>query len=134
MPRTTTTTESGRRSSRAEHGSSRRWEQGCRCDTCTASCAPTHAERLPAALRLDPDDERHGTPYGYNRGKCRCDRCRAAYAEFYQSIRAARLAEMQANRRHRYHGTTAGYSLGCRCKRCLAARTGYLAARSADAH
>lgn len=34
--------------------------------------------RLKAArAMLDPDNERHGTRYGYNLG-CRCDRCKVA--------------------------------------------------------
>lgn len=35
----------------------------------------------------------HGTTTRYSRGKCRCDECRAAVAEYYRNLRARRKAE-----------------------------------------
>jgi hypothetical protein len=48
----------------------------------------------PASTAKDfpdrPDDPRHGTVNGYSNLKCRCDRCRAAWAIAYRARRARR--------------------------------------------
>ena len=48
-----------------------------------------------AELRADPSDRRHGTATGYNYG-CRCDRCRAAKHEWYETAYRERKKRLYA--------------------------------------
>ena len=41
---------------------------------------------------MDEDDERHGTVNGYNNLRCRCDKCRQAWAEYIRERRAKAAA------------------------------------------
>jgi hypothetical protein len=67
-------------------------------------------------LTLAPDDPRHGTPSGYRSG-CRCDRCRAAIAEYQRTRPHDALATDDPR-----HGTVNAYTNHkCRCDRCRAA-------------
>jgi hypothetical protein len=66
-------------------------------------------------------DPRHGTTVGYAVDKCRCDRCRAAIAE-YQRTRPRPILTPGDPR----HGTANGYgNLGCRCQPCRDANAVY---------
>lgn len=49
-------------------------------------------------------------------------RKRAAYL-------ARKLDELLSNTNHRWHGTVTGYGVGCRCDRCVRARSDYAAGR-----
>ena len=42
-----------------------------------------------ARFQADPDDPRHGTKHGYKNLGCRCDRCKAAYAQWQHDTRNA---------------------------------------------
>lgn len=54
-----------------------------------------------AVMRDDPCDPRHGTAKGYNYG-CRCERCRAAKHERYETrYEAARRARWEREKRLR---------------------------------
>ena len=69
---------------------------------------------------LAPDDPRHGTRTGYQRG-CRCDRCTDAHrvrcAQWRQHV--APLPDGDPR-----HGTTNGYrNYGCRCGPCTDANS-----------
>lgn len=56
-------------------------------------------------------------------GRRQCRQCRY---ETQCTYRREKLAEMRADKNHRYHGTTHGYSCGCRCLRCAIARSQYM--------
>jgi hypothetical protein len=42
-------------------------------------------------MQANPDDHRHGTPYGYNNVGCRCNRCRDATNVDQRNRRAAKF-------------------------------------------
>ena len=70
----------------------------------------------PEQMRDDPDDPRHGTNNGYSNLKCRCPRCRAAWAATVQKDRHARKVPDHV------HGTENGYTnYRCRCTPCKTA-------------
>lgn len=66
-------------------------------------------EKRLAAMKADPNDERHGTHTGYLYG-CRCEKCKEAG---------------RIGRTDRKHGTVAAYNKGCRCERCREAMETY---------
>ena len=67
------------------------------------------------------NDPRHGTVNGYGNLRCRCDDCRAAWAEYFRGLRAARTARGLPPDDPR-HGTQNGYNnCGCRCTDCTTA-------------
>jgi hypothetical protein len=85
----------------------------------------------------------HGTANGYNNHRCRCDACRAAWAEYQASRRTpcpagcGRLVHSRGDTKRKCHtcthsrpikhGTASGYeNRGCRCDDC---RTAASAAR-----
>lgn len=76
---------------------------------------------------LAPDDPRHGTANGYNNLKCRCDRCRQAWADYcwrsgwqtrYNRKKGHRPIEVYNAERAARHGTATMYKNGCRCDGC----------------
>lgn len=58
-----------------------------------------------------PRDRRHGSISAYLYWNCRCEKCRTAYSE--QRLRAVERGNVVT------HGTY-GYTLGCRCEKCVA--------------
>lgn len=80
----------------------------------TAACHTRQLERF----RADPTDPVHGTRKGYTDRKCRCERCRRAWATYIREHRRGRPALPPDDRRH---GTEGGYAnWNCRCKPCQA--------------
>lgn len=62
----------------------------------------------------DPADPRHGTVNGYAHLRCRCQRCRAAWAAHCQQQRDAR-----SQREAPVHGRQSTYTnWKCRCAAC----------------
>lgn len=76
-----------------------------------------------SCLRCDmnEDDYRHGTTNGYGNLKCRCDRCSAAQAKFYQLEKAKKHALRESGLMpEAAHGRPVGYQVyGCECEPCL---------------
>ena len=94
----------------------------------------------PAELLLKPHVTAHGTVNEYNNYGCRCERCKAAMAEFQREFfyapceecgaptwgrapsRNARCVKCAAAAQtipiEERHGTEVGYSKGCRCADC----------------
>lgn len=71
---------------------------------------------------LLPDDPRHGTAGGYTNHGCRCEACKAAFAQaiFVSQQRRLKRGLPDGDKRH---GTPNGYSnYGCRCDACKQAR------------
>ena len=64
----------------------------------------------------------HGTLSGYGWHKCRCDRCRAAYAKYRREGLRKRKEAGKTPAKHGRYGYT-GY--GCRCEVCVEANTQY---------
>lgn len=65
----------------------------------------------------------HGTTGGYTNHKCRCDGCRAAWAEYTRGIKARRASTLKDANDPR-HGKASFYgNHGCRCIDCTAAWT-----------
>ena len=75
-------------------------------------------------LIADASSDIHGTMYGYTHG-CRCDRCRAANAEYvapYVKASQERVKKrLESDQNDKRHGTYYGYRVGCRCDRCTEA-------------
>lgn len=69
--------------------------------------------------------------YGYRHG-CRCDRCRAAWADYKRALRrrngAVPLDQWREMMRGRTHGVRSTYTHGCRCDQCRQAERLYRAA------
>lgn len=61
----------------------------------------------------------HGTATAYNRHKCRCEDCRAAWSEVMRQYRNG------GSRSKAQHGTRSKYTSGCRCDECKRANTEY---------
>jgi hypothetical protein len=62
---------------------------------------------------------KHGTVAGYTKGKCRCDACKAANAEYMDFYRANKRNKPIPDR---VHGTANGYTnYHCRCDACKTA-------------
>jgi hypothetical protein len=56
----------------------------------------------------------HGTRHAYTNGKCRCDQCKTANAEYHREFRQKRRGVEPPE-----HGTISAYTnYGCRCDRC----------------
>lgn len=69
------------------------------------------ADENAARDRLAPGDPRHGTMNGYNNLRCRCDRCREAWAEWHWRNNYDRHRTEQGRLRERYRiAREAGYS------------------------
>lgn len=74
------------------------------------------------------NDPRHGTTSGYINLKCRCDRCRRAFAEdpgtrrrnerYRRKIGMKSREEYLASIERAKHGTESKYAQGCRCDDC----------------
>lgn len=80
------------------------------------SAPPENREDARVTQTLAPGDPRHGTANGYNNLKCRCGRCRAAWAakwgDYYRRVLATPRPELP-------HGTESRYiHRGCRCDAC----------------
>lgn len=58
-------------------------------------------------------NKKHGTLYGYNIDRCRCDKCK----EVKRNIRKGTPVKK--------HGTKWGYDKGCRCDECKKAKASY---------
>jgi len=93
---------------------------------------PTEYSMTPAAIaqreflkqnagKLPPDDPRHGKASTYNRFRCKCEKCTAAWREKCKEMKDARLA-MTKDENDPRHGTPNFYgNYGCRCERCTLA-------------
>lgn len=85
---------------RAEHGTTARYDSGCRCAECrsanAARVALARAER--AARGLAPDDKRHGTLGAYRNWRCRCGPCAKAGSEANRRAYVARHGEERKRR------------------------------------
>jgi hypothetical protein len=66
----------------------------------------------------------HGTATAYNRHKCRCEDCRAAWAEVMRRYRNSSGTRSKAE-----HGTRSKYVGGCRCDGCRKANSDYQSER-----
>lgn len=67
-------------------------------------------------------EPKHGTLNAYSRGRCRCQECRDAHAEYARKLRARHRAKgLPATVKH---GTLNAYNnLGCNCQECRACGT-----------
>jgi hypothetical protein len=73
------------------------------------------------AGKLAPDDPRHGKASTYNRFRCKCEKCTAAWRDKCQEMKDKRLAAVKDENDPR-HGTPNFYgNYGCRCERCTLA-------------
>lgn len=62
----------------------------------------------------------HGTSGGYTNHKCRCDKCKAAFAAYMAKFRE----RVKDNVPEHVHGTAGGYTnYSCRCVKCTSAHT-----------
>lgn len=95
---------------------------------------------LPAnRIREGDGDPRHGTANGYTNHKCRCDKCRAAWAAYMKPYVTAHnrrmgirpIEEWNKVRPKAAHGTESKYRGGCRCEPC---RMASVAARRKRRH
>lgn len=76
-------------------------------------------------MALKPRDPRHGTANGYSNHKCRCKKCRAAWAEYTKQLKIVRKKKLKTNK-NVVHGRASTYgNHGCRCKKCTTAWTEY---------
>ena len=70
-------------------------------------------------IALDPSDPRHGSANGYNNLKCRCDRCKDAWAVYVAKQRLTRSGRSRKGQASPTHGREATYSNWlCRCAQC----------------
>ena len=60
------------------HGTSARYDRGCRCDACRADAARRVREWRHDIAGRTPPDTVHGTINGYNNWRCRCEPCKDA--------------------------------------------------------
>lgn len=79
---------------------------------CQLLCADCHREKSA----IDNSGWTHGTLYGYQYMKCRCDQCR----ERKRGSRGSRVARA-AYGRPAEHGEVLRYRRGCRCTDCRSA-------------
>jgi len=82
--------------------------------------------RMRKKYRIWPGDgdPRHGTRNGYVNLGCRCDACRAAWAEYFKTYRRRERRGLSADDPR--HGKYSSYSNhGCRCNACRKAWTTY---------
>lgn len=74
---------------------------------------------------LTAEDPRHGTPGGYTNWRCRCSRCKGAWAAHVREQRAQRKARGLPPDDPR-HGRRTSYSnWNCRCLACTLAWAAY---------
>ncbi len=74
----------------AGHGTASRYNNGCRCDECRAGRARVNYQwRRQRDPNNQPEDT-HGTLNGYVNWSCRCERCREARHDYYQTHRDRR--------------------------------------------
>lgn len=95
----------------------------------TSSSGSAFGKERRNARVLAPDDPRHGTTNGYANLKCRCERCRRAWADYnneyrWRTGRTSPLEQWKQRVRAEAeardnHGTDARYKLGCRCDECM---------------
>lgn len=67
---------------RVEHGTRRRYDEGCHCDLCTEAM---RAYKQDLAEREPPE---HGTVSGYVNYRCRCPECTRAASAYQRELRA----------------------------------------------
>jgi hypothetical protein len=68
---------------------------------------------------------RHGSTTGYVTYRCRCDKCRAAWAEYHRQKRQENK-QRQWTGDEPWHGTAAGADYyRCSCRRCKTFRADY---------
>lgn len=71
---------------------------------------------------MDPSDPRHGTANGYNNAKCRCEKCRQAWADYVSVQRQKREGRSKKDGSSPKHGSSATYTnWRCRCDDCTEA-------------
>lgn len=119
-----------------EHGTSRCYRRGCRCQPCRA--AASEEVRL---RRWEARERRGGAPAGraavhgahtYKNHHCRCNTCRAGHRAYTRDRRAARYAARVLTDGRLVtpgpviHGRESTYSNhGCRCEPCTNASVEY---------
>jgi hypothetical protein len=82
-----------RRGVNAEHGTSRRYDAGCRCAACRAANTVRHREIRERRRRaLATATVTHGSASTYRNGGCRCEACHEAGLSQAAVQRAARRA------------------------------------------
>jgi len=74
----------------AEHGTQRRYNQGCRCDKCKKANADAMAFYRANKLSKPIPDRVHGTVNGYTNYNCRCQPCKDAHAAQVNNYRGPR--------------------------------------------
>ncbi|MFD3516292.1 hypothetical protein [Streptomyces sp. NPDC058657] len=92
-------------------------------DDCRALLDMLGLSAVLATQARQHDGIRHGTPYAYTKGGCRCDDCREANRKRCQASRQRSAADpSRADRAG--HGKASTYkNHGCRCAECSAANT-----------
>lgn len=74
------------------HGDHVRYAGGCRCDDCRKAASELgHAIRRANGIRPKTPPQ-HGTPSGYQKLKCRCEECKAAWNEYMRGYNQRRKA------------------------------------------
>jgi hypothetical protein len=73
-------------------------------------------------IRPGDGDSRHGLTSSYTNHGCRCEQCRAAWAEYCRNRRQERSLPTDDPR----HGKDSTYqNYGCRCRQCSEAHAAY---------
>lgn len=73
-------------------------------------------------MTLTPDDPRHGESSTYTNHKCRCEKCRAAWAAYVRESHERRALALFDDPTIVQHGLESTYgNYGCRCDECRAA-------------
>ena len=98
-----------------------------RCRTCESEKGKEKREREKAFMGTEPNH--HGTITAYRKYGCRCLLCAAAIADFYRRQAETKRRRDLSQGPPVRHGTTGGYSRGCRCDDCRAANTAYFRER-----
>lgn len=76
----------------AEHGTRKRYGQGCRKPCCReANAAYKAGQRAEWFAKELPEHIEHGTLTAYSDYGCRCDRCRGANTDYMREYRAGAL-------------------------------------------
>jgi hypothetical protein len=102
----------------SRHGTRHAYNQGCRCQACTAANT-TYKRQWKARHDGVPPDVTHGIPSTYINYDCRCRPCTDA-----QNARVRQWYADNAGMPIRTHGPS-GYRRGCRCEPCRTANRVY---------
>lgn len=113
-----------------EHGTYRRYNNGCRCRQCREANNNRHRDlRAELAERAkDPDDPRHGQASFYRNHGCRCAKCKEAHSKDLTMHHQKRVANIDPDDPR--HGKSSFYfGHGCRCAPCKKAGANYQRAK-----